>query len=189
MKKQIQLIAKQTLITIFAILALNSCTDNPKVATEKKIAELQSRVYGKNATGAFNTEKAQELTEVYSQYIEQFPEDKEKAPEYLFLQAELYKTLKQFDKAIAAYQLVQQKYPDYSKAPQALFLIGFIQENDLKQTDEAKKNYELFLSKYPQNDLAKDVQFSLQYLGKSADEIVKSFEQNTNNTKTDTTKK
>ena len=41
----------------------------------------------------------------------------------------------------------------------------------------AKKYYTLFLQNYPNASMAKDVQFSLQNLGRSADDIVKEFEE------------
>jgi len=67
-------------------------------------------------------------------------------------------------------------YRSYEKAPQALFLAGFIYENDLKNLDKAKDMYNTFMKKYPNDTLAASVKFSLENLGKPADEIIKSFE-------------
>jgi len=47
---------------------------------------------------------------------------------------------------------------------------------DFKNNGKAKELYELFLEKYPEHDFADDAQFSLQYLGKSPEELMMEFE-------------
>ncbi len=59
-----------------------------------------------------------------------------------------------------------------------MFLLGFSYENDLKQNDKAREVYELFLKNYKSHELADDVQFSLNNLGKSPEDIIKQFEKN-----------
>ena len=102
----------------------------------------------------------------------------DKSPEYLLKAGETARTLKNFQKGIALYDQVLQQYPEHPKAAQALFLKGFTLDNDMNQTDQAKAIYETFLQKYPNNDFADDTQFLLKNLGKSDDEIIKSFEEN-----------
>ena len=54
----------------------------------------------------------------------------------------------------------------------ALFLKGFLLENDLKKPEKAKEIYESFMQKYPNHAMAKDVNFLIQNLGKSDKEII-----------------
>src|SRR5690554_3461198 len=44
-------------------------------------------------------------------------------------------------KAIEHYKIVYEKYPDMSEAPQALFMVGFIQANELNRLEEARESY------------------------------------------------
>ena len=54
--------------------------------------------------------------------------------------------------------------------------MAFCYENDLRQKDKAKTLYESFLTKYPNHELAKSVQFSLDNIDKSPEQIIKEFE-------------
>ena len=79
------------------------------------------------------------------------------------------------EKSVALYRKVAEKMPNNPKAPMALFMTGFIYENDLGDLNRAKDAYESFLKKYPQDpDFADDAQMALQLLGKSPEEIIKS---------------
>lgn len=53
---------------------------------------------------------------------------------------------------------------------------AFIYENQLHGAEKAKKLYEEFMKKYPDHELAKDVKFSLDHIGKSDEELIKEFE-------------
>ena len=98
------------------------------------------------------------------------------APTYLFRAAETARSTQNFSKALSLYDVIYQKYPEYEKAPQALFLKGFTLDNDLKQHEQAKEIYESFLEKHPDNEFADDTKFLISNIGKSDDEIIKSFE-------------
>ncbi len=92
--------------------------------------------------------------------------------------AGLAKNLDQPNKALQMYYKISDRLPNHSKAPTALFMQGFIYENDLNDLDKAKATYESFLSKYPNDpDYADDAQTALSMLGKSAEELVKAFQQ------------
>ena len=80
--------------------------------------------------------------------------------------------------AINIYSRIVEQYPDYSKAPEALFLQGYVYENNLGRLDKAKAIYEEFLAKYPDNDFADDAEVSLKYLGKTPEELIEIFQQN-----------
>ena len=100
------------------------------------------------------------------------PNHKE-APELLYKAAETAKAMGSYPKALTLYDWIIKRYPKYENAPMALFLKGFIFENDLKNSDEAKKIYENFLATYPDHEFADQTKFLLKHLGKSAEEILK----------------
>ena len=67
--------------------------------------------------------------------------------------------------------------PQHPKAPTALFMMGFIYENDLGDLNKAKETYQTFLNRYPNDpDYADDAQNALKFLGKSPEEIIREFE-------------
>lgn len=103
---------------------------------------------------------------------------KEETPNYLFFAAEVSRNIKTFDKTLYLYDWIIDKYPDYQRAPSALFLKGFILENDLNDMEKAREVYRTFVEKYPSHDLADDVQFLLDNLGKSNEEILEMIESN-----------
>jgi TolA-binding protein len=78
--------------------------------------------------------------------------------------------------AIKFYDRILTDFPDYRKAPEALFLKGYVYENNLGRLDKAKEIYETFMAKYPENEFADDAKVSLQYLGKSPEELIEIFQ-------------
>ena len=79
--------------------------------------------------------------------------------------------------SMAFYRRLYDQYPGYSKAPVALFLQGFIHENQLGQLDSASYYYTTFLERFPDHPIASDVRLSLENLGKSPEELIKMFQE------------
>ena len=98
------------------------------------------------------------------------------APEKLFKAAEVAKSIKTYQKSLTLYDWILEKYPDYEKAATSLFLKGFIVENNLRDDKKARELYDEFLSRYPNHDLADDVEFLIENLGKSDQEILEMIE-------------
>ena len=98
------------------------------------------------------------------------------SPEYLYKSAEVAKSIRSIQKALSLYDWILEEYPNYEKTPTSLFIKGFIIENELKNNDMAESVYKDFLAKYPSHDLNDDVQFLLDNLGKSDEEIAKIIE-------------
>ncbi len=123
----------------------------------------------------FDLAKAEKLVGTYEAFINGFPNEPE-VPSYLFKSAEIYRSLRNFNKSNNCYTQILEKYPDYEKTPHSLFLMGFSYENDMNLPDKAKEIYLQFLEKYPDHELKDDVKFSLSNLGKTPEEIIKEFE-------------
>jgi len=161
----------------------NNTTENTQVikpidraSLTQEINKVENELYNSKSF-SFNAQKANAVVAAYSQFTSAYPQDA-KTPEYLFKSAEIYRSLKQYQKAVTTYQTICDKYPDFEKKPHSLFLMGFSYENDLKNLDEAKKAYQTFLDKHPSHELAKDVTFSLSNLGRAPEDIIKEFEKN-----------
>lgn len=98
------------------------------------------------------------------------------APTYLFDAAKVAGYLGDFSRSIDLYQTVYEQFPDYEKAPQAIFMLGFVYDNDLRDFEKARTYYELYLQKYPEGAFAEQVRFLLENLGKSPEELLKELE-------------
>ena len=114
-----------------------------------------------------------------SDYVEKNPKDTISAM-YLFKAGDLSRGLGKFDDAINYWQMLIEKYPDYKRAPDALFLQAFTYENDVKDLDKAKNLYETFLKKYPNHSFAANIPVIIENLGKSPEELIESFKKNQN---------
>jgi len=140
----------------------------------KEIATAENSLYNVDKF-TFDPVKANAVVSSYEKFANTYPDDP-KTPDYLFKSGEIFRSLKKYQKAIDTYESIYKNHSSYEKAPHSLFLMGFSYENDVKNNDKAKECYTEFLGKYPKHDLAKDVKFSLENLGKSPEDIIKEFE-------------
>jgi tetratricopeptide (TPR) repeat protein len=129
------------------------------------------------STGKLNVKAAKDYVNNCEAYALINPKDKG-TPEYIFKAAEVAHTIKSYNKTFELYDWIIEKYPNYSKSATALFLKGYIFDNELKKYDEATKLYNEFLEKYPNSDLVDDVQTLKEFMGKSDEEILKLIEAN-----------
>jgi peptidyl-prolyl cis-trans isomerase C len=68
------------------------------------------------------------------------------------------------DQRIAAYRKLLDEYPDSEVSPQAQFMIGFINSEELKNYDEAEKSFRALLAKYPKAELAPSAQWMIDHM-------------------------
>jgi len=167
---------------LLAVVFVTSCVSDGKNA-EKSKAEVveeinlaEKNLYGDKSNLEFDKDKAENLVSTYNAFTSKFADDPQSAG-YLFKTAEVLRSLKKFNEAVSVYGKIVKNYPNFDKVPHSLFLQGFSHENDLKNLDQAKVCYEDFLKRFPDHELADDVQFSLNNLGKSPEDIIKGFEE------------
>lgn len=141
-----------------------------KVIGESIFADLEK-------TGKLNVKAAKDYVNSCEAYVLVNPDAKD-APEYLFKAAEVAHTIKSISKTFDLYDWLIEKYPNYEKSSTALFLKGYILDNELKKYEEAEKLYDEFLMKYPTSDLVDDVKTLKEFMGKSDEEILKAIEKN-----------
>lgn len=169
-------------VLLFALFAAcdSGKTSTPKLSKQdllNNIASAEKDLYPGGDKFTFDSKKALNLVQSYEAFVTANPTDNASA-DYLFKSAEIYRSLKDFKKSNECYEKIISQFPSYEKAAHSLFLMGFCYENDLKQLDKAKALYQKFLNQYPEHELRDDVEFSLNNIGKSPEEIIKQFEQN-----------
>jgi len=103
-----------------------------------------------------------------------FPKDSE-VPRLLSSAAEACRGIGANNEALALYGQVFENYPDHPLAPPALFIQGFILENELKRKEAARQNYQQFLTKYPTHEFAKTVKSNLTQMDMSPAELIEQF--------------
>lgn len=158
------------LILAIVSTALTACV-NTKDKLRSEINEKEKALF-EEKDHSINPNKAREVITLYRYYAEKFPDDTLSA-EYLFKAGDVSSGINAYQNALEFFHIVSEKYPQSSHAGQALFLQGFINENSLGDTVSARKYYEEFIKRFPENEMKESAEFSLQHLGKSAEDIVK----------------
>jgi TolA-binding protein len=158
---------------ILIILFTGSCSSPEKQLSDK--IETEEKGLYKDSSLVPDPQKAKTVIALYDQYVEKFPRDTASAG-YLFKAGDISSKTNNVSEAIRYFDRLIDNYPQHEKAPYALFLQGFIFENQLGDPVKAKPYYEEFLKKYPDHSLARDVNFSLENLGRSPEELIRDFE-------------
>ncbi|MBK9335654.1 MAG: tetratricopeptide repeat protein [Lewinellaceae bacterium] len=144
---------------------------------DSALIRLDRSMGGVAVTDKTKADQFIQIAEGYSTIVQVV--DPKKFVELNMKAAGLAKTIGEPNTALRFYYNVAEKLPAHPKAPTALFMMGFIYENDLKDMEKAKSTYEEFLKRYPNDpDYVDDAQNALQFLGIPPEEIIKQFEQN-----------
>lgn len=150
------------------LLTVTSC--------KSKMERLENVVFSSDFSyDTRGVSQAGELMQLYIQAAEADPKDA-KAPDYMFRAGELAMNLEKVPQALDLYNKIIYTYPEYEKAPECLFLMAFIYENNLQNLGKAKDLYEQFLRQYPDHEFADDAAFSLENIGKSPEELMREIE-------------
>lgn len=155
------------------LFSITSCTSSQEKLNEQ-ISEKQKELYS-DSSMVPDENKAKEMIKLYVDYADKYPEDTISAT-YLFKAGDLSSKMNETKQAIDLFERMIKKYPDHNSTPYALFLQGFIYENQVGDPAKAKPYYEAFLKNYPDHPIARDVTFSLENLGKTPEELIREFE-------------
>ncbi len=161
----------KTLAFITAITLTFAACVNTKDKLKSEIKEKEDALFAEK-DHSINPNKARDVITLYRYYAEKFPEDTVSA-DYLFKAGDVSSGINAFQNALEFFHIVSEKYPNSSRAGYALFLQGFINENTLGDTASARKYYQEFIKRYPKHEMTESAEFSLQHLGKSAEDVVK----------------
>lgn len=165
-----------SIFCIITCLATACGTSDKTTELTQKLVKLDQEMGGTAATDKAKAAEFIQTSEDLAAIVEKT--NPNQYVDVLLKAAGLAKTIGQPQKAIELYQKVAEGLPNHPKAPTALFMMGFVYENDLNNLDKAKAIYQDFLKKYPNDpDFTDDAQNSLKNLGKTPEELVKEFEQ------------
>ena len=165
---------KRILFVLILATAMVSCNNQEKERTN--ILELEKNMVDGN--GVLNAASADKLIEAYMNYANQFPND-EMSPDFLFKAVDIsvaYNALNP-QKTIDITNALIDNYPDFEMTPMAMFIKGFVYENQMKNYEKALETYHKFLERYPDNPMAADVQTTINNIGIPLEELIKTFEQ------------
>lgn len=126
-------------------------------------------------SGVLNQAESREFVRIATEMANKFPQDTLAALP-LYRAAEVVRALNDPKRAAAIYEQVHTSYPTFSKAPEALFMLGFTYDEDLGNLEAAKSTYEKFLKMYPDNVFAEATPMLIENLGKSDEEILQQLE-------------
>ena len=164
-----------------ALAIFPACKDaapvDQTVALEASLLQLAKDMTASNGTVADTSKAAAfiKTAEAYAALVRTTQPDK--YADLLLKAAGVAKSVGNSAKALELYTAVAEKMPQHPKAPMALFMEGFIQENDRGDTAMARARYQAFLAKYPNDpDFADDAQNALKNLGKSPEDLIREFE-------------
>lgn len=101
-----------------------------------------------------------------------------KIMENMFKIANLYYSLKDFDKAIDVCENIVKAYPNGEIAPQAIFFEAVIYQFDKKMYGKANMLYDKLIAQYPTSMQAQEAGKMIDNLGLTEDELIKKFESN-----------
>lgn len=160
---------------IASMLLFAACTSSSEKLNEQ-IAQAENEL-----SQQYDTVKMRQLVTLYQQYVKEFPKDS-LSGEYLFRSGTTNMTLGKAADALRDLTNFINLFPEHKLLPEAYYYKAHIYENIMYDFVMAKTAYYDFLARYPEHKLATDATFSLQYLGKSADEIIALFEQNLSDT-------
>lgn len=161
------------LLLLVYFIVFTSCTKDPRKEQIKSIKKQESELY---ADQTIDRAKGLKMIDAYLNYSKQYPDDTLSAV-YLFKAAEISMNLQLGSQSVFYFDKILTNYPNFYKLPECLFLKAFVFENQLGKIEKAGHFYNEFLIKYPNHILAKDAKASIEYLGKSPEELIKIFEE------------
>ena len=159
--------SKIILFILFSIVLISCGANTEKEYYNKAKASIQAKKYDDAYT-------------YFDKLVKEFPES-EKYCEAMFEIGKLFhgKVVGNLppevslQKAVEYYSKTFEKCSETSMAQDALFMVGFINANDLNNLDEARKAYNQFLTTYPKSELASSAKLELENLGVPAEEFLK----------------
>ena len=166
---------KRVVFAVFLLVLFGAC--NPKQSKLRNAIDAKEKDLMEQAKqGKVDTAAVNALLANYELYVENYPDDTMGAT-YLFKAADFYRYQRKPLRSIELYKKIYDRYTTVARRPYALFLQGFIFENEAGNTHAAKVLYEKFLKEYPTHPIAKDVQTTLANLGKSPEQLIQEFEE------------
>jgi tetratricopeptide (TPR) repeat protein len=162
------------IVCLFVVVAVLASCKSERDKDIELIEREENELFGES--GMIDRTRIAPLLEMYVSFADNHPDDT-LSPVYLFKAGDMAMNTNRSVQAIQLYSRIIEQYPEYTKVPEALFLKGYVYENNLGRLDKAREIYEEFLQRFPENDFADDAEVSLRYLGMSPEELIEIFQQ------------
>ncbi len=167
---------KNISVTVLLLLStmLSSCgNDKEKAQNAIKQMELSTFDY----TQTINAQKADSLVNMYSSYVNRFPDDTLCAS-YLFRAADILSNRNKCMESVNMYEKLIKDYPNCRYVEESYFLRGVVYSQVCLNKDKSRECFNEFISKYPQSKLVNDAK-GLMMMDTLSDEmeIIRKFEQ------------
>lgn len=161
-------------IVLVALVFVASC--GAKKNWEADGIKKQEAALLENAKqGKVDSAGVMSLLAAYEAYAAKYPGDTIGA-NFLFKAADFYRYMGKPLRSIGIYEQIYKNYPTFEKRPYALFLQGFIFENEVHNVHTARIKYDDFLRAYPDHPIADDVKLSMENLGKTPEQLMAEIE-------------
>lgn len=144
-------------------------------AFSERLKQLRSEVFDENGIPS-NFQAINNYINASTTYAMIIPRDT-LSPRLLFRAGQLAHQTQTYKRALEILDWLAYDYPDHPRAADALFLAGFLLDNELKRFDEAKIKYETFLERFPDHEYAEMTRQLIKNLGIPEEEIIKRFEE------------
>ncbi len=167
-----------TALAFPCVMMWAACGGGPSKAPERDVAavidSLEAILFADDGS-VDNSAAAMMLVRNYVRFYQRNPSDSV-GIDMLFKAGEVSMGLGDGDLAVKYFIKVAEEHPGFHKAPEALFLAGFCEENLNADLHQAEYFYGQFIGKYPQHPLTADAEFSKANLGMSGEELIRLFE-------------
>ncbi len=147
-------------------------TTDPKVELTNLIKRLEGEMH---RSMKIDNVIAGQALQAYSDYSKNYPDDSI-TPDYLFKAGEIATAIQQYPQALANYQLITKKYPNYKLGEESLFLQAALLDNFLNDDTKAKVIYEQLIQTYPKSTYVNDAKAAINNLGKTDEQLIKEFQ-------------
>jgi hypothetical protein len=165
-------------LCLAAVLLASCGGDRAKAPVQRDtlavIDSLEAVLFGDDGT-LDNSDAAMMLVRHYARYYQEHGADS-LGIDMLFKAGEVSMGLGEGKLAVKYFTTVAEGHPDFHKAPEALFLAAFCEENLNRDLQQADFFYSEFIERHPDHPLASDAAFSRENLGKSEEELIRMFE-------------
>lgn len=165
------------LIPVAALLsACGGAGEGPAAKTPLEVIDSLETVLFADDGAMADREAAILLVRQYATYYRAHPADS-LAIDMLFKAGEVSMGLGDGRMAVKYLSTVAEEHSAFHRAPEALFLSGFCEENINADLQQAEYFYTAFIERYPDHALTEDARFSIANLGMSDEDLIRLFEQ------------
>lgn len=157
------------LLILIAGVLISACNKSQS-SLQTEISQMEKSVLVASKVDTVNCDS---LISLYKNYCVLYKDDTICA-DYFFKAAELSAQLGKYQQAIELFGNTQ-RFPVYRKVARALFMQGFIAENNLHDKNAAREYYNRFIIKFPNHKMTPEVKMLIQSLNFSDEMLIQNF--------------